>query len=930
MKTEHISSLTKPVLFGGLLFMAVSLSAGVSPIINPDNPCCAIPHNMSIGCNELPYNFNPNNYTQLAQLFGSPAAHPGCAMNIWIEQAATVNLNSCGYGTITRHFHAPYGGSWGSSPMTCEQVITVTEVHDYWIKFPADASGYCELPNAETEQHDELACDLLAVSITDLQFQVEGDACYKILRTYRVLNWCEYDGISGPYIIGRDEDCDNLPGDEPVWLIRKPNGVVYIDRNNNPNDNNPGLGEKNVTCGHNNLAGHWRNFSVLQGSQYYPNRGYWQYTQHIKVYDNVKPVISFTAPQPFCSYSNPSVAGCPGQVQVPFSVSEECSSDIEIKLFVFAYNQPVPLTAANNQAAQLVSGSYPNYQIHGTFPLGNHTFELHVKDGCGNVQSVQIPFKVVDCKAPAPICIHGLTAPLMPLGPSWTDGGMLEIWALDLIASFQSDCTPPVKYSINRVGETPNANQASLVLTCADPDTVRLEIYGWDSANNPYAVQPNGTIGGPNYDHCNTYIILKNREEICEPPLVTASAAGLIVNALDSALAEVEVMLSGGMTDTTVTPASGAYSFASVPMGYDYELRPHRDGDDLNGISTADLLLLKKHLLGLDTLDSPYLLIAADVDSSGLVNDLDFEALRRMVLMQDTVLTHNTSWRFVDADFDFTDPLNPWSHPFPEYIVLDSLMQPAIHLDFIGIKIGDLNQSATLGEQFHQQAALEERSFGDMALITLADKQLTAGAEFSVMLPLPANHNYSACQLALEWDADLVLRKAQNLDLANGQIAGSGDHTLYANWVKPQGASDEGEWLKLTFTALTDGLLSEKLRASSQGQLASEVYDINGNSRPLALQYNDSGRPEPALFQNYPNPSNGNTQIGFYLPENAQATLTIYTLTGAQVLSRGDLYEAGYHTIIINRDELPAGSVLLYSLQTSNGYKATRRMVVLD
>ena len=38
-------------------------------------------------------------------------------------------------------------------------------------------------------------------------------------------------------------------------------------------------------------------------------------------------------------------------------------------------------------------------------------------------------------------------------------------------------------------------------------------------------------------------------------------------------------------------------------MGYDYELRPHRDGDDLNGISTADLLLLKaeaKVILGQD------------------------------------------------------------------------------------------------------------------------------------------------------------------------------------------------------------------------------------------------------------------------------------------------------------------------------------------
>ena len=52
-------------------------------------------------------------------------------------------------------------------------------------------------------------------------FSASGDECYKIFRTYSVINWCEYDGISDPVVVSRDEDCDGKPGDEDVWVIVK-------------------------------------------------------------------------------------------------------------------------------------------------------------------------------------------------------------------------------------------------------------------------------------------------------------------------------------------------------------------------------------------------------------------------------------------------------------------------------------------------------------------------------------------------------------------------------------------------------------------------------------------------------------------------------------------------------------------------------------
>jgi hypothetical protein len=60
---------------------------------------------------------------------------------------------------------------------------------------------------------------LITVNVNDEIYEATSDECYKILRTYKVINWCEWDGESDPIVIGRDEDCDNNPGDEDVWVM---------------------------------------------------------------------------------------------------------------------------------------------------------------------------------------------------------------------------------------------------------------------------------------------------------------------------------------------------------------------------------------------------------------------------------------------------------------------------------------------------------------------------------------------------------------------------------------------------------------------------------------------------------------------------------------------------------------------------------------
>ena len=70
-------------------------------------------------------------------------------------------------------------------------------------------------------------------------------------------------------------------------------------------------------------------------------------------------------------------------------------------------------------------------------------------------------------------------------------------------------------------------------------------------------------------------------------------------------------------------------------------------------MSTFDLVLISKHILGINTFDSPYKHIAADVNQSGSITAFDLVQLRQLILNITTEFSNNDSWRFVDANHTF-------------------------------------------------------------------------------------------------------------------------------------------------------------------------------------------------------------------------------------------------------------------------------------
>ncbi len=133
----------------------------------------------------------------------------------------------------------------------------------------------------------------------------------------------------------------------------------------------------------------------------------------------------------------------------------------------------------------------------------------------------------------------------------------------------------------------------------------------------------------------------------------------------------VRLAISSPGFDTTIT-ATGTYSTGSIASlkNATYTVTPSKKSDPLDGLSTYDLVLTSKHILGLDTFAQSWKITAADLNCSGAVTTYDIVLGRRLILGIDTLLPCG-SWKFV---------------PEPAGTTANGAC-----LNFRGIRLGDLN-----------------------------------------------------------------------------------------------------------------------------------------------------------------------------------------------------------------------------------------------
>ncbi len=786
------------------------------------NPTITCPANLTIQCADP------------VPAVAAPTFNDNCPGATWAH-TETSTLTSCGTGTISRKYTVTDASGRTAS---CTQTITVinsTPFNASKITWPLDyTTNQCgpavqpsDLPPTYNfPSVNEGACDLVAVTHTDQMLPTNPPACFKILRKWIVIDWCQY----------------------------------------NPN--------------------------VPMGP------GYFEHTQIIKVEDTAKPVL--TCPTNIVS---PSLdAQCAfGMVTVPAIGVSDCSNNFKYTTTI-DYNSNGSIDIANNS---------PN--LSGNYPFGAHAVVVKVEDLCGNTSSCNFSITVKDGKKPTPICVNGLAVELMadPAG----NGGMIQLTPQLFNQSSYDNCTAQQDLVLSI---TPS------LFTCDDVGTNVVTMWVTDQAGNA--------------DYCETYVIIQDNMIVCPDPL-TADAGGTIANQSGSGMGNVIINVSGNgpLTAPVTSAQNGQFQFFDLDLGYDYTFTPAYNQNPLNGVTTYDLVLITKHILNTQVLDSPYKIIAADVNKSGSVTTADVVDLRKVILQIIPTFSNNSSWRFIDKKHVFQNPANPFQQPFPEFFNINDLATDVMDVDFVAVKTGDVNGSATT----NFDSAPDDRNAGEALTFVVEDQELTAGKTYRVDFTAQNFTDLLGYQFALRFDPnalqleDIEPGSLTNLTEANFGLTMLAEGIITTSWDNTKNTIHDNNTILFTlvFKANTSTHLSEIFQIVNTTMPAEAYQSADGKNIELmgvALQFNNvqSVASGFELYQNNPNPFRNETAIGFRLPEDGKATLTIYDLSGKILKVVSDNFSKGYNEITLSQKDLGVSGVLFYQLETPDN-TATRRMIRL-
>ena len=707
-------------------------------------------------------------------------------------------------------------------------------------------------------------CNLIAIEHFDEIFIGEPNACYKILRKWVVIDWCQYE----------------------------------------PNVNGP-------------------------------DKGRWEHLQLIEVDDQLKPVV-----QCFVGSCEPAVRDtqfgvCKAHIQLTAEATDTCTPNdwlsFEYKLDV--YNDGFfDFTVGPLTRAQFNNGEKPVYDNNplsdfkgnpfdasGIYPAGIHRIKWFVEDGCGNVGVCESVIEIKDCKAPTPVCKVGLiTVPMQ-------GSGCVDIWASDMDEGSFDNCTSPRRLKFYFAGDPDSTSMR----VCCDEfirqkrnDEVNIQVEVWVEDEEG------------NRDFCATTITVQDNLDVCpdQSPTLTGTIEGLVrtENGVATALTQMELHDKTGLMKSMMTGKEGAFNFYELPVPSKYELKPNRTDDAGNGVSTADIVKIQRHILGLQTLDSPYKLIAADVNKSGNITASDISEIRKLILGIQATFSKVPSWQFVPQEFVFNNPEAPWDFPVtrPLELTVDSMNQ-----SFIAMKMGDVNNSVVAN--FSQSATT--RSL-EPVILEIENKVLDAGATYQIPVYASALEGLSGIQFTIHFDRDKMTLHGINPGLMdvgeehfNMAYSAIGKIPFSWNGNRSLEIDKKQVLFYLNLTALDNKSLREVIALSSD---ITNMEAITANSKIHSVQLRmidpvrELHEDEFELFQNTPNPVMGKmTTIYFHLPESMPVRLSLYDPSG-KIQRIFELEgQKGLNNLDVDVTDLIDFGVLYYQLDAAQ-FTATKKMVI--
>jgi len=780
------------------------------------------PDDMVVECN-FPY--DPSN---LSAFFGEVVIYDNCPASNTVKDTLLGNLNSCGAGVLIRELRLL--NTLGEQVDYCTQQITfdsgtplqysditppVSEVTVTGCGIEAIDPSILGMPTVI-----DGPCQLTAVGIENDTFPFTANgACLKIIRTFKVIDWCIDDGpgsVSDPF----------------------------------------------------------------------------EFKQTIKVINTEGPEIeNVFADSIFCSYE----IGC-GAININGYLTATSTDDCTV-----TYDLLNRYEVRDSEGEVVKYGS--GLDASGEYDVDTYIVRFISEDKCGNQVFEESTFEVRSCKLPTPYCLQGLSTTLTTMDTTGDGSADVEMVMLP-VEFFDAGSYHPCGYYV-QLSFSSDVNDTIMAFFCSDTLGVQ-PIELWVTDEN----------GGQ--DYCTTFIDVQDNDTInlCGG-LKPVDIAGRIYTESDAELKDAEVELRSTESINVMTDENGIYEFTNMPQGGDYQVVPLKDNDYLNGVSTLDLVMIQRHILGLTPLNSVYKRLAADINNNEKVSASDLVALRKVILGIDVSFPNNTSWRFIDSGFEFVNETNPWETPIAEKYNIETLSED-MQIDFIAVKTGDVNGNVDMNVA---AGVMSETRSNSTLILEMPNIEVEKGNLYEVDVRGVESLNVFGMQYSLDLDGlemvdinpgKMDVRK-ENTSQREGQL-----HISYAAALGDE-VKGEDKLYTLVMKATKDGQLSEMIRLSTKG-LEAEFYKgealAKGDVELSWRETNSNGLVELlSLEGNSPNPWRNSTEIVFYMPSNGQVSLIITDVSGRLLLSKIGEYTAGEQRIELTNSEITKGGVLLYELQ---------------
>jgi hypothetical protein len=334
---------------------------------------------------------------------------------------------------------------------------------------------------------------------------------------------------------------------------------------------------------------------------------------------------------------------------------------------------------------------------------------------------------------------------------------------------------------------------------------------------------------------------------------------------------------------------------------------------------------MQRHLLGIETFSNPFMRVAADINRDGIVDLVDFVQLRALILGRREMYPVGSPWRFVASDWDgISDP--------EEEIVLSELAACSFDHDFVGLRLGDLNDSFGADAGAVNGGRSNVSHTGRPVSLEINRQSFQAGEQVTVAVNLPDAAAFLGGQLALGWNTSTL----EYLDQFSNELDNNGNFRLGEDhlWLAWGTALGEDQVVTLRFRALTDGRLAGNIFLPNDSSLAEEVYDQDLGVHPLLLSWTEATTPENTdigpdlpvlepgaaseLLGVLPNPARNFTRLGILLSETQTVEVTITDLNGRLLKKGTPRVEAGEQWIRVDVAGWPKG-IYLFNITTTDG-----------